>query len=165
MKILKFIAGYIWSNIKTTEHKVRVLFNIIDLINALDYPDKWKLYKRGLIHDFSKYRWTEASLLARVIFKLKGSTYGSKEYKETLKFLKPMTDSHYKKNRHHPEYHKNGIKDMTEIDKLEMIADWQAATQRHGNGDLFKSIEINQSRFNYNDETKEWLISMAKIIS
>lgn len=164
MKILKFIAGYLWSNIKTTDHKIKVFLNIVNLINILNPPYKWELYKRGWKHDLSKYRWVESSLLAQVIFKLKGTTYGSKEYNDFLKFLKPMTELHYKKNRHHPEYHKNGIVDMTIIDKLEMIADWQAATQRHGNGDIFKSIEINQKRFGYDDKTKEWLISIAKIL-
>ncbi len=164
MKILKFIAGYIWSAIKTTEHRLRVLFNIIDLINALDPPNKWKLYRRGLTHDLSKYRWSEASYLSGVIFDLKGSTYGSDEYKNMLKKLKPMTDNHYKKNRHHPEHHKNGMADMTEIYKLEMIADWQSACKRHGNGCIYKSIEINQERFGYSDGDKEWLISMAKIL-
>ena len=164
MKILKLIAGYFWTQIQTTIHRLYVLFNIIDLINALEPPNKWKLYRRGWAHDLSKYRWSEASLFAKTIFDLRSSKYGSKEYMEMLAEIQPAIEAHYKRNSHHPEHHKNGIGDMTELDKLEMIADWCAATKRHKNGDIFKSIEINQSRFNYDDETKEWLISMAKII-
>ena len=54
---------------------------------------------------------------------------------------------------------------MSALDKLELICDWESATHRHKNGDIYKSIEINQSRFGYDDKTKEWLISTAKLIS
>jgi hypothetical protein len=37
---------------------------------------------------------------------------------------------------------------------LEMIADWKAASLLHTDGDIFKSIEINQKRFGYSDELK-----------
>ncbi len=163
--MLKFIAGYIWTQIQTTKHRLHVLFNIIDLINTLEPPDKWKLYRRGWSHDISKYRWSEAKYFAKSIFALKGLTYGTEKYKKALEDLRPALDHHYKTNRHHPEYHKNGINDMTEIDKLELIADWAAATKRHKDGNIFKSIEFNQKRYNYDDKMKEWLISMAIIIS
>lgn len=165
MKILKFIAGYFYTQWETSIHRARVLLNIVTLINKLDPPDKGKLYWRGLKHDWSKLGWDEAKHYAKVIFDLKGSTYGSEEYKKMLEEIQPAIKHHYKNNSHHPEYYANGFQDMTELDKLELIADWYAATKRHKNGDIFKSIEINQSRFGYNDETKEWLISIAKIIS
>jgi len=162
--VLKFLAGYIKTQTETIIHRVRVLFNIIDLINELDPPNKWKLYWRGWKHDWSKLGWYEAKLYARVIFKLKHSTYGSDEYKEMLKNIQPAVKHHYKKNSHHPEYYKNGIEDMSQLDKLEMIADWCAAAKRHADGNIYRSIEINQKRFGYDDQTKEWFIFMAKIL-
>jgi hypothetical protein len=33
--------------------------------------------------------------------------------------------------------------------------DWKAATLRHADGDILKSIEINQKRFGYSDDLKE----------
>ena len=162
--MLKFLAGYIKTQIETIIHKTRVLLNIIELINKLDPPDKWKLYWRGWRHDLSKLGWYEAKHYAKVIFDLKGSTYGTEEYKKMLKDIQPAIKHHYKKNSHHPEHYKNGIKDMLELDKLELICDWQSAAKRHSNGCIYKSIEINQKRFNYDDEFKEWLISMAKIL-
>jgi hypothetical protein len=162
--MLKFIAGYIWTQIQTTIHRSWVLFNIVSIIDELDPPDKWKLYRRGWKHDLSKYRWDEASYFAKTIFDLKRSTYGSDEYKEMLESIQPAIKVHYERNSHHPEHYKNGVQDMSELDKLEMICDWQAATRRHATGDIYKSIEINQKRFGYDDETKEWLISIAKII-
>jgi hypothetical protein len=55
---------------------------------------------------------------------------------------------HYDKNAHHPEHYKNGIEDMNLIDIMEMFCDWRAASMRHNNGNLRKSIEINGERFN-----------------
>lgn len=162
--MFKFLAGYLYTQWETSKHRIRVLFNIIKIINKLDPPNKWKLYWRGWKHDFSKLRWNEAKYFSKVIFDLKGSTYGSDKYKEKLKYIKPAIESHYKRNRHHPEYHKNGFQDMTELDKLELIADWVSASKRHKDGDIFKSIEINQSRFGYTNKDKDWLISMAKIL-
>jgi hypothetical protein len=70
-------------------------------------------------------------------------------------------DHHYKTNRHHPEHFENGIMGMTVIDLCEMLADWKAATLRHDNGDIFKSIDINQIRFGYSDELKQIFINTA----
>ena len=164
MKLLKFLAGYIWTQIQTTIHRYHVFMNIVKIVHKIKTPNKYKLYWRGLTHDLSKYRWSEASYFAKTIFDLKKSTYGSEEYNKMLESIKPAIETHYKKNRHHPEYHKNGMNDMTEVDKLELITDWGAASKRHKNGNILKSIEINQSRFDYDDETKEWLISMARIL-
>ena len=77
-----------------------------------------------------------------------------KEYKSFLAGLKPALDIHYKNNRHHPEHFANGIKDMTLLDLLEMLCDWKASSERHADGDIYRSIEINQSRFGYSDELK-----------
>ena len=164
-QIFKFIAGYCWTIIKNTIHKLQVLRNIVIIINATNPPDKWKLYKRGLSHDNSKYRWSECKSIAKVVFKLRSSTYGSKEYEEMLDSFRPAVQLHYDRNPHHPEHYKNGIKEMSDIDKIEMICDWVSACRKHTNGDIFRSIRINQKRFNYNNDFKKWLIRMAKILS
>lgn len=162
--MLKFIAGYFYTQWATSIHRIRVLLNIVILINKLDSSYKWKLYWRGFKHDWSKLGWYEAKHYAKTIFDLRGSTYGTKKYKQMLEDIKPAIKHHYKKNSHHPEHYKNGFQDMSELDKLEMIADWLAATKRHADGNIYRSIEINQKRFGYNDEDKKWLIKMAKLI-
>ena len=73
-------------------------------------------------------------------------------------------DHHYANNSHHPEHYKNGIMGMDLIDLIEMICDWKAATERNANGDIMKSIEINQKRFNYSDELKQILINTVERI-
>jgi len=48
---------------------------------------------------------------------------------------------------------------MNLIDLCEMISDWKGATLRHNDGDILKSIELNQKRFSYSDELKQILIN------
>jgi hypothetical protein len=169
--MIKFIAGLFWHYVQTSIHKAWVLINIVAIINQINPKDKWKLYFRGWSHDLSKYRWSESKNFAKVIFKLKSLTYGSDEYRQTLEIIRPSINLHYKRNSHHPECYNSedgsekSFDKMSEIDKLEMIADWTAATRRHADGDIFKSIEINQKRFSYSDEDKEYLLTIAKLIN
>jgi len=115
------------------------------------------LQERQLFHDTSKLVSPEVEYYDKVTEKLAGLTYGSPEYKDGLKELGPAIEHHYANNRHHPESHKNGIRDMTLIDIMEMLCDWTAASHRHNDGNIRKSIEINQERFGYSDELKQIL--------
>lgn len=110
---------------------------------------------RSLYHDDSKLQEPEVDIFTEYTPKLAGSTYGSKEYNSFLKEMQVALDHHYENNRHHPEYFPNGIKDMTLVDLIEMLCDWKAATIRHNDGDINKSLEINQKRFSYSDELKQ----------
>ena len=53
---------------------------------------------------------------------------------------------------------------MNLVDIIEMFCDWKAATLRHGDGDIMKSIEINAKRFNMSDELKQILINTVEIL-
>jgi hypothetical protein len=108
-----------------------------------------ELQTRAINHDSSKFSPEEFDLFARETVNLKGLTYGSPEYKEALERLGPALQHHYAHNMHHPEHHPNGIRDMDLLDLLEMLADWKAATERHENGSLKKSILDNAVRFGY----------------
>ena len=123
-----------------------------------------ELISRGELHDQSKLEDPEKAAYDQITHQLRGLTYGSDAYRAVLKAQKPAIDHHYAHNRHHPEFHPNGIHDMMLIDLLEMLCDWKSATLRHGNGDIYKSVEINQQRFGYGDElanilknTVDWL--------
>lgn len=109
---------------------------------------------RAKVHDESKLHSPELEIFTEYTPKLAGSTYGSEEYKKFLKGMKEGLDHHYKNNSHHPQYYENGIKGMNLLDIVEMFCDWKAATLRHNDGDLGKSIEINQERFGYSNELK-----------
>lgn len=135
----------------TLEHvqQVRKLMNMIQN----------DLFERALKHDKSKTEEPEKAIFDEFTPKLKDSTYGSDKYKSYLCEMGTALTHHYAENKHHPEHFINGVKGMTLVDLCEMICDWKAATLRHANGDILKSIEINQERFKYSDELKQILLN------
>jgi len=144
------------TNIQTKEH----------IGHVQDFLDKFKdeLTERGLKHDGTKLEDPELPLFTEMTPKLSASTYNGEEYNNFLEKLKPALDHHYAKNSHHPEHYPNGINDMTLIDLVEMIADWKAATMRHDNGNLLKSIEDNTKRFKIDPQLAQILINTAKLL-
>jgi hypothetical protein len=119
---------------------------------------------RAKEHDQTKLQEPELSIFIEYTPKLAQSTYGSEEYKQFLKEMKPALDHHYAENRHHPEYFPNGVNDMNLIDLLEMLCDWKAATLRHNNGDIKKSIEINKQRFGLSEQLVAILHNTIKML-
>jgi hypothetical protein len=113
-----------------------------------------ELISRAVLHDRPKLQTPEKLWFDEYTPKLAGSTYGGEEYKQFLEGLKPALVHHYSLCRHHPEHFENGIREMNLIDILEMFCDWYAATKRHNDGDMMKSISINQGRFGYSDDLK-----------
>lgn len=111
-----------------------------------------ELIKRANCHDNSKLESPEKEMFDEYTPKLKGSTYGSDEYKELLKGLGVALQHHYENNSHHPEHYENGVNGMCLLDVVEMFFDWKAASERHDNGDIYKSIEYNKGRFNLSDQ-------------
>lgn len=112
---------------------------------------------RAVIHDFSKLSKHERRLFAEVTPKLRGMTYGSEEYRATLRQIKPAITHHNKCNRHHPEHFENGIRGMNLVDLCEMFFDWWSATKRHDDGNIKRSVEKCQERFGYSDDMKDVL--------
>ena len=166
----------------TIKHILNVQEKINDFIIRLE--------ARGKFHDESKLLDPEVAIFEKFTPLLAKSTYGSDEYKQFLIEMKPALDHHYANNRHHPEHFKywecNGcfkrfrpepmvcnvcgysqfterpdISEMTLIDLVEMFCDWKAAVERHNNGDILKSIEINSKRFEISDQLKQILINTA----
>lgn len=111
-----------------------------------------ELLDRADGHDASKLADPERATFDEYTPKLRDSTFGSDEYKGFLVGMGEGLQHHYANNRHHPEHFAGGIQDMTLIDLIEMICDWLAATQRHADGDIRRSIDINQERFGYSAE-------------
>lgn len=128
------------SNMETMKHIQDVRANIYLMMEELD--------RRARCHDQSKLESPEKEIFGENYHKLKNTEYGSKEYAELLEVVKPAIDHHYSQNRHHPEFHKNGVDDMNLLDLIEMLCDWKSATKRNKNGNIRKSIEINGKRYN-----------------
>jgi len=139
---------------ETVKHIRQVRKNIFKIILLL--------LKRAFFHDRSKLEKHEKAGFDVYTPKLANCTYGSDEYKQFLEDLKPYLDHHYANNRHHPEHFENGIKDMNLVDIIEMFCDWYAATKRHNDGDILKSITLNQIRFGYSDDIKYILEKTAQ---
>ena len=145
----------------------------IDKVRNLIQTTIYELNSRLIHHDESKLESPEREIFDEYTPKLKGTTYGSDEYKGYLKAMKPALDHHYAANRHHPEHftplvaHMNVVNEtfaMNLIDIIEMLCDWKAATLRHDDGDILKSIEINQKRFGYSDELKAILANTVEYL-
>lgn len=139
---------------ETTEHILRV--------RELLYIVQNKLEARGFAHDQSKLGPNEKPLFDTVTAKLRGLTYGSEEYKASLKDLGPALQHHYANNTHHPEHFANGVDGMTLLDVIEMLVDWKAAGERHANGDIRKSLEVNKTRFNISPQLQSILENTVK---
>lgn len=129
------------------------------------------LQKQAAWHDQSKFFDPELTILDQYAPVLAELEYGTSEYFEVLRQMKPGLDHHYAKNPHHPEHWRGGITDMPLVYLLEMLVDWWAAGKRHGcQVDLLESIRINQTRFGYGDElrrvleaTARWLLPLVDV--
>jgi hypothetical protein len=126
--------------LRIIDHKERVANYIVHIAH--------ELLNRSVNHDSTKLQKENIGPSLEGTKLLHGVEYGSEQYKETLKKIKPNIDNHYAHNSHHPEHYPNGINDMSIIDIIEMLCDWKAATARHPNGNMPESFEINQKRFN-----------------
>lgn len=139
MKVVEFD-----SRPETLVHSQRVGSLIGEIVKAL--------LDRSWSHDRSKTESPEVDVFNEYTPKLKHSTYGSDEYKGFLKGMGEGLAHHYASNRHHPEHFANGVNGMTLVDVMEMLADWKAATERHADGDLARSLVIQQERFGLSDQ-------------
>ena len=129
---------------ETQDHVRKVRENLLAVVKDL--------LDRANCHDDSKFSDDERSYFIKYTPKLKACTYGSDEYKQFLKELEPALKHHYAKNDHHSEHYPNGIEGMHLIALVEMFCDWLAATQRHNDGNIRRSIAINKERYHMSDQ-------------
>lgn len=107
-----------------------------------------QIAKRAVVHDQSKWSESEWPYFAGATAQLAGVTYGSDRYKEMLQEIKPAITHHNQVNTHHPEhFREQGIDGMTLLDLVEMMCDWKAASERHADGSVENSLNVNRERF------------------
>lgn len=123
------------------------------------------LQQRTAEHDRSKLESPEVEVFDEFTPKLHHTTYGSEEYKGFLAAMRPALEHHYANNPHHPDHHAAGVRGMSLLDILEMLCDWKAATMRHDDGDIRRSVEFNQGRFGYSDELKQILLNTLPMLA
>ena len=137
----------------TWEHIEKVRQNLFQVTK--------ELAMRSALHDQSKLQSPEKEAHDHFNPRLRHAVYGSDEYKAILAEMSDIPKLHYAKNRHHPEYHSNGVNDMSLVDIIEMLCDWKAATERN-NGDLAKSIEISIQRFGIGEQLAQIIRNTAR---
>ena len=142
----------------STEETKKHIQRVRDLLRKVNF----EMLARASKHDKSKLESPEKEMFDKFTEKLRKCNYGSDEYKQFLKDLKPALDNHYKLNPHHPEHYENGINGMNLFDIIEMFIDWKAAGERHETGNIFKSIEHNKDRFNISEQLVDIFINTAK---
>lgn len=150
------------------------------------------LVARGFDHDKSKLGPVEKPIFDSVTPKLRGLTYGSEEYKASLAEMKPALDHHYAHNSHHPEHFQKAVciicfadypsphngsclycgngtftqeanmAGMSLLDLIEMLCDWKAAGERHADGSITRSLDVNKKRFGISDQLQAILTNTAK---
>jgi hypothetical protein len=123
------------------------------------------LTERAHQHDRSKLEPPEVGVFDRVTPELAELTYGSDEYKASLASMGDALTHHYEKNDHHPEHFPGGIHSMNLIQLTEMLCDWIAATRRHDDGDIHRSIDQNAERFGYDLEVRQLLHNTVDAIA
>jgi hypothetical protein len=138
----------------TLVHSLRVGTLIGDIVA--------ELVTRMTQHDISKTQPPEVEVFDRMTPRLKTLTYGTDEYRASLAEMGPALQHHYANNRHHPEHFAGGMSGMTLVDVVEMLCDWKAATERHTDGDLAKSLVIQRERFGLSDQTHAILWNTAR---
>jgi Family of unknown function (DUF5662) len=137
------------------------LEHIAHVQDLLEEPIGNLRYRSGT-HDRSKLEEPELSMYDEFVPKLRTLTYGSPEYKACLVDMGEALAHHYANNAHHPEHFEAGIRGMSLMALIEMLADWKASTLRVKDGDLASSIEKNQDRFGFTDETRDILVATAR---
>lgn len=144
----------------TNNETFRHIERVRNLLNACVFD----LLRRGEQHDQTKLESPEVEAFTEYTPKLADCTYGSDEYRGFLEAIKPALQHHYAHNRHHPEHHKNGINDMNLLDVLEMLCDWKAASERHNDGNIRKSIEVNANRFGLSPQLVQIMENTADLL-
>ena len=118
-----------------------------------------EIMKKAFDHDNSKMEEPELSGFMEIIPELNKQKYMDSEYSKALKG--DAIQHHYKNNDHHPEFFKNGCKDMNFVNMIEMLCDWISASKRY-NGEV--DFDEQQKRFNYSDDIKALLVNTMKIL-
>ncbi len=124
-----------------------------------------ELLLRGEQHDQSKLEEPEVAAFEKASLRLRNITFGSPEYKAGLAEIRPALEHHFSLNRHHPEHFNSfGVLGMNLVDLIEMICDWKASSLRHSDGDIIKSILINQERFKYSDDLAQIFLNTVALL-
>ena len=136
--------------ITTIKHQKLVGFLLRELARQLE--------QRADLHDISKWSQDEFAGFVEINRIAREHPYGSQAYKDSIKSNEAVA-LHFSRNRHHPEFHPDGVNMMSLIDFIEMVCDWVGASATYGTTDMEKVIETQKERFGLSDN-QLYLIEM-----
>lgn len=160
---IDFLIHFIYIlSMPTKKDSTKATFKHIDQVFENLSFFSTELLTRGHMHDRSKLLPPEKEGFDQNTCQLKTMVYGSPEYKESRKRMKPTLDHHYANNDHHPEHYAK-VDEMNLFALVEMFCDWCASVKRNKDGDIFKSLEINKKRFKLSKQMYSILKNTAVI--
>lgn len=150
---------------RTDNHIKRVVRNISHIIESdffkeIGIPSE-KLLERAKNHDKSKYNIDEKKPYIWLTWHFKMAPNfkypdGVEEKVEEAK------DLHKTKNPHHPEFYEDPNK-MSDLDIVEMVADWAAMSQEKGNK-LQDWVDENlDKRWEFDEDKKKFIYKIVKL--
>lgn len=154
--------AWIWIQAKTTLHKARVAHYLLRYaVGGSSAREACSLLLRAVCHDVSKYRRAEAVPFVEW-YLLPVPREDSPRYESVLIGLDRQAELHYARNRHHPEHHSRGYDGMSELDRVEMVADWAAAARRLGPPESVERwIDDRADRYGYGPKDAARLRTIA----
>lgn len=130
----------IHSHTKELARVTRHVLTVQKLIRRFSY----RLLERADTHDLSKFANDELGGMIEIDAIADEKGLNSREYMGALSG--PAIQLHRSRHSHHPEYHPNGIKDMSILDVIEMVCDWKAANILRGHPEWFESVGMMITR-------------------
>ena len=124
-----------------------------------------QLRQRGLSHDRTKFQALEFDAFVSTREQFKKANYGTQDYQDCVAAVRPAVDNHHENNRHHTDYHKNGINDMTLIDVMEMLADWKAAARRSPDRKFEDTLEYAKNKYAIDDQLFKIIVNTLKSLA
>lgn len=135
-------ASYVKQHILRVQEKLQVIIQILE--------------KRSKNHDRSKLEEPEFSLWKEMDSEPKYE-FNSLEYFEKQKKFRKVFELHYKNNRHHPEYHQNGVNDMNLVDLLEFLIDSISYKEDIRISEALRICEEQAARFQISEQLTQVL--------
>jgi hypothetical protein len=135
-------------------HKEKVLKYLNQIISNFT--------KRGISHDDSKLQSPEKEYYDKYSPEFWKTKYMSDEYKAIQAKMWPGIEHHITNNTHHPEAFEHGVKGMSFLDLMEMLADWKAASERNNATSFIEGMKINKDRWNISDDLYDAMINTVK---
>lgn len=148
----------------TVKHKKLVIDACYKLQRWLFSRDRdeeaFELLRRGQIHDDSKFYEEELKSLQMI----PDSNNGMRNPKYTMTDAdRKCIEIHWKNNRHHPEHFKD-IREMTDVDIMEMVCDWYARSEQFGTNFMNFVMTRQENRFHFPQDMFEKIVYYCNIL-